>query len=144
LRIVGLKGESDDTVQYMGLYNKTIPQQLEAYVSNYQWANFLIHPARFEAAGIVPAEAAAFGVPTVTNDVGGLATTVADRISGVVLPKHSPAEGYVRVLQEYQSDPAAYRMLCESTRKRYENELNWDVLSIKLYRICQEACGVQA
>ncbi|MCE5208400.1 MAG: glycosyltransferase family 4 protein, partial [Chloroflexi bacterium] len=86
LRIVGMNGESDEQVQYMGLYNKTIPEQLQGYVANYQWANFLIHPARFEAAGIVPAEAAAFGVPTITNNVGGLATTVADRVSGVVLP----------------------------------------------------------
>lgn len=144
LRIVGLKGEGDDQVQYMGLYNKTIPEQLQRYADNYRWANFLLHPARFEAAGIVPAEAAAFGVPTLTNNVGGLASTVADGVSGVVLPKHSPAEGYVRVLQDFTRDPAAYRRLCLSTRQRYETELNWNVVSKKLYRICLAASGSQS
>ncbi|MCE5207921.1 MAG: glycosyltransferase, partial [Chloroflexi bacterium] len=105
---------------------------------------FLIHPARFEAAGIVPAEAAAFGVPTITNNVGGLATTVADRVSGVVLPKHSPAESYVRVLKEYCDNPVAYHLLCETTRQRYETELNWDVVSKKLYRICLDACSLKS
>ena len=85
----------------MGLYRKTITEELAGYVANYQWANFLIHPARFEAAGIVPGEAAAFGVPTITNAAGGLATTVADGISGVVLSKGSPPKAYVDVVLRY-------------------------------------------
>lgn len=139
LRIVGLNGESDEHIKYMGLYNKTRPEELHAYAENYQWAHFLIHPARFEAAGIVPAEAAAFGVPTLTNDVGGLATSVLDGVSGVVLPKHSPAGEYARVCRQYAAAPAAYRALCLSARRRYEEELNWGVLSKKLYDICLEA-----
>ncbi len=135
LRIVGLNGESQAHVRFMGLYNKTIPEQLESYAANYRWANFLIHPARFEAAGIVPSEAAAFGVPTITNAAGGLATTVADGVSGVVLPKHSPAEAYVQVFKRFLNDPQAYRQLCESTRKRYEDELNWEVAGRKIYQV---------
>ncbi len=144
LKIVGLVGQSDSQVKFMGLYNKTRPEELQAYADNYRWANFLLHPARFEAAGIAPAEAAAFGVPTLTNNVGGLATTVADGVSGVVLPKHSPASEYARVCRQYAADPAAYRQLCLSTRRRYDRELNWDVLARKLYDICQVAARQSA
>jgi len=138
LRIVGLSGESDEMVQYMGLYNKTIPEQLEGYVSNYEWANFMIHPARFEAAGIVPAEAAAFGVPTITNDVGGLGTTVKDGVSGVVLPRLSNAEDYVQAFVGYLENPEKYEELCRTTRERYEEELNWDVVGERVYEVCEK------
>jgi glycosyltransferase involved in cell wall biosynthesis len=139
LRIVGLDGESTDAIKFMGLYNKTIPEQLQEYVSNYAWANFLIHPARFEAAGIVPSEAAGFGVPTITNNVGGLGTTVLDGISGIVLPRLSPPEAYVQSLIYYLEHPEEYSNLCKTTRERYENELNWGVVSKKIYDLCLEA-----
>jgi len=141
LRIVGLDGESTDTIQFMGLYNKTIPEQLQKYVSNYAWANFLIHPARFEAAGIVPSEAAGFGVPTITNNVGGLGTTVADGVSGVVLPRLSPPEEYVKSLIYYIEHPEQYINLCKTTRERYQKELNWGVVSKKIYDLCLEAAA---
>ena len=132
LRIVGLEGENDENVRFMGVYNKTISQELDAYVENYRWANFLIHPARFEAAGIVPSEAAGFAVPTITNDSGGLGTTVANGISGIVLPKDSPPELYVETILNYVKAPERYVELCKSTRSRFETELNWRYATEKL------------
>lgn len=139
LRVVGVSGKDTKHINYMGLYNKTIPEELDAYVNHYKWANFLIHPARFEAAGIVPGEAAAFGTPTITNNVGGLGTTVADGESGIVLPKHSPAEAYVNALSNWVKDPAGYRELCHRTRKRYEKELNWGIAAKLIYQVVSDA-----
>ncbi len=141
LRIVGLEGTDTTSTRFMGLYNKTIPDELEGYVANYQWSNFLLHPARFEAAGIVPAEAAAFGVPTLTHDAGGLATTVADGVSGVVFPKDSPAEVYVSKIVELINDPAAIPQLVKTTKTRYEQELNWLVTGDRIYQIAEEIIG---
>jgi glycosyltransferase involved in cell wall biosynthesis len=78
LTICGTPGQSDEQIKYVGPFTKSIPEQLDKYVDLYRRAHLLIHPAIFEAAGIVPSEAAAFGTPTITNDAGGLATTVAD------------------------------------------------------------------
>jgi glycosyltransferase involved in cell wall biosynthesis len=144
LRIVGLDGDSSEQIRFMGLYNKTIPDQLEGYAANYRWANFLIHPARFEGAGIVPAEAAAFGVPTITNDVGGLGTTVVDGVSGVVLPKHSPPEAYVTVLERFVHAEDEYISLCQRTRERYEKELNWESASRRVVEILSMTAKQQA
>jgi len=107
------------------LLKKSNPKQLTSYVDQYKWANFLLHPARYEAAGIVCGEAAAFGVPTITNSVGGLATTGKEGISGVVLQAGSPAAEYARVIEHYINNPDEYRNLCKSTRDRYEQQLNW-------------------
>ncbi len=110
----------------MGPFQKKISDQLKAYIDLYREAHLLIHPAVFEAAGIVPSEAAAFGTPTITNDTGGLATTVDNGVSGIVLPKGSPAMAYADAISYLARNPRRYYTLCNSTRKRYESELNWN------------------
>ena len=127
LTICGTPGQPDEHVQFVGPFKKSVKEQLDQYVDLYRRAHILIHPAIFEAAGIVPSEAAAFGTPTITNDVGGLATTVADGKSGLVLPKWSPPEAYVEAIVRLIQDPDEYYALCRKTRLRYERELNWDV-----------------
>ena len=126
LTICGTQGQSDQYIKYAGSFIKSIPEQLDKYVDLYRRAHLLIHPAIFEAAGIVPSEAAAFGTPTITNDAGGLATTVADDESGIVLPTWSEPDAYVKAILELVNNPDSYYTLCQKTRARYERELNWD------------------
>ena len=126
-------------VKFVGPYKKSDPEQLQKYIDLYKWAHLLIHPARFEAAGIVPSEAAAFGTPTITNNTGGLATSVKDGVSGIVLPKGSPASAYVQAITELVNDPKRYQQLCRTTRERYERELNWNVTGKQLIAILEEA-----
>jgi len=138
LHVVGLDGPGSDHTQFVGLFNKTIELQLHAYVAQYQWAHFLLHPARFEPGGIVASEAAAFGLPTITNAAGGMATTVKHGVSGIVLPGASPAQAYVAAIKPFLDDPAAYQALRRSTRQRYEDELNWKVTGGRLFQAVQE------
>ncbi|MGV8025659.1 MAG: glycosyltransferase family 4 protein [Anaerolineaceae bacterium] len=138
LHIIGQQGENHDHITYMGYFDKTDPLQLKAYLDQYRWAHLLLHPARFEAAGIVPAEAAIFGVPTITTSAGGLATTVQNGISGIVLPKDSSPELYVSAIKEFINDPNIYRTLCHSTRERYERELNWQTAGKTLQQAVEQ------
>jgi glycosyltransferase involved in cell wall biosynthesis len=139
LRVVGSAGIDQPHIHYTGLYLKSIPEQLQEYASQYLWAHFLIHPARYDAAPIVTAEAAGFGVPTLTNAVGGIASTVKDNVSGVVLPAGSPATEYVKVIRNYVDNPEKYLALRRSTRERYEQELNWDVAGAKVVDVIRQA-----
>jgi glycosyltransferase involved in cell wall biosynthesis len=127
LRIVGQDGPAGEHIQFMGLFAKKDPQQLQEYIDQYRWAHFLIFPSRFDAAGIVPSEAAGFGVPTITNNAGGLSTTVTDGVTGVVLKKHSSAEAYFKTIQHYMNHPSEYEDLCRTTYQHYQSTLNWDV-----------------
>jgi len=135
LRIVGQDNESSANVTFLGLMSKNDPVQQKSYMDNYRWAHFLLFPSRFDAAGIVPSEAAGFGVPTITNEAGGIATTVRDKVSGIVLPKDSPAAEYIRVLQYYMDRPKEYEALRRSTYARYLSELNWHVLGDQISSI---------
>jgi glycosyltransferase involved in cell wall biosynthesis len=141
LTICGLTGQRDGPATFAGLFRKSIPQQLAGYANLYRQAHLLLHPALFEAAGIVPAEAAAFGVPTITNDVGGLATSVAHGVSGVVLPAHSPAEGYVDAVMELARNPGEYARLSAGARQRYEQEQNWQVAGRRVMKAMEEAAA---
>jgi len=142
LTICGLAGEPDGPVRFAGLFRKSVPEELRAYADLYRQAHLLIHPALFEAAGIVPAEAAAFGVPTITNDVGGLATAVAHGVSGVVLPGHSPAEAYVEAITKLVRCPGEYTRLSVGARKRYEEEQNWEVAGRRVMKILEEVAAL--
>jgi glycosyltransferase involved in cell wall biosynthesis len=140
LRIVGLDGENQENVQFMGSFKKTVDSELKEYASQFTWPHFLLHPARYDAAPIVTTEAAAFGIPTVTNDIGGIGTTVKDGVSGVVLPTLSPAEEYVKVFKFYVDHPEEYIALRRSTRARYEKELNWEAAGKRIVEILKQVC----
>jgi glycosyltransferase involved in cell wall biosynthesis len=127
LTVCGADGQSDRYIKFVGSFMKNDPKELEQYAELYKRAHLLIHPAYFEAAGIVPGEAAAFGTPTITNNTGGLATTVKDGISGIVMPRGSPAGAYVARIKELIANPKIYYNLCRTSRERYELELNWQV-----------------
>jgi glycosyltransferase involved in cell wall biosynthesis len=138
LTICGLQGSSEGPIRFAGLFRKSVPEELQNYAKLYRGAHLLIHPAVFEPAGIVPAEAAAFGVPTITNDVGGLASQVAHGISGIVLPGHSPAEAYVDTIVGMVRNPDEYQRLSIGARKRYEREQNWEASGKCAMRVLEE------
>jgi len=128
LRVVGQDGPSSDHISFMGLYSKNDSETKTAYIENYRWAHFHLFPSRFDTAGITPSEAAGFGVPTITNAAGGLATTVKDGVSGAVLPENSPANRYMDVIKYYVKHPQNYQVLRQTTYQRYQTELTWDDL----------------
>lgn len=138
LRIVGMKGEDTDTARFMGVYDKENPEELRAYFSNFTWAQLLLHPSRFHAAAIVISEAAAFGVPAITNNVGGLATTVLHEQTGVVLPAGSSPDAYCAAIKSLINSPERYRLFRENSRRRFLSELNWDSAGKRLVDIIRE------
>ena len=142
LKIVGTEGKDSLFTNYHGYFDKSNQEQLSEYLSFYQWAHILIHPARFEAAGIVPSEAAAFGVPTITNNAGGLATTVEDGISGIVLPSGSNVEKYCDEIINLIKNPIQYTRLSNSTRQRYDKELNWRIAGENMVRFITKSLSL--
>ena len=112
-------------VRGVGFVSKATAEGRVAFDRLLGESHFLVLPSRAEAFGCVFCEAAAYGVPSVAPDLGGMPTAVADGVSGVVVPAHpTPGEIADRV-QALLADPAAYRALCHSARGRFERELNW-------------------
>ncbi len=112
---------------------------MKAYYENFQWAQLLLHPSRFHAAGMVISEAAAFGLPAITNNVGGLATTVLDGKTGIVLPAGSPASAYCVAIKDLMNHPARYQAFRRKARLRFDAELNWEKAGDKLVEFVRQA-----
>lgn len=138
LTIVGIAGEADGPLRFAGLFRKSDPEELAKYADLYRQAHLLIHPAFFDPSPIVPAEAASFGVPTISNDVGGISTSVAHGISGIVLPRHSPAEAYVSTIVRWVRNPHEYAGLSVGARRRYEQEQNWEVAGSRVMKVLEQ------
>ncbi|MBZ0319432.1 MAG: glycosyltransferase family 4 protein [Anaerolineae bacterium] len=137
LTVCGAKQPDQLYAHFAGSFNKSNPEELQAYVDYYKHAHFVLHPARFEPYGQLTSEAAAFGTPVITNDVGGLASAVTPE-SGVVLPAHSPASAYVDVIKKLWLDPKAYHELCASAHSRFVRDLNWKVLGKRLVEVLED------
>ena len=138
LMVCGCEGENSKDITYKGIFNKADAEDLLAYTSEYKYANFLLHPARFDPSPIVVSEAAAFATPTLTNDVAGMSTAVKDQESGIVLPRGSKAADYANAILQTISDPLHYFSLCFTTRRRYETDMNWGIAGQRLNKVLNE------
>lgn len=138
LTVCGLRGTNSTYVTYVGNLSKITETERVHYLTLLRSAHFLLHPARFDPSPRVTSEAAAFGTPTITNDAGGLSTSVRHGESGLVLPGKSPPEVYVQAIRELISRPEEYYALCYTTRKHYDKELNSTIAGKRLTQILQE------
>ncbi|MCH9647241.1 MAG: glycosyltransferase family 4 protein [Deltaproteobacteria bacterium] len=139
LTICGLSGSDEEHIRFVGPFRKSRSQELETYLELYRRSHLLLHPARFDPSPIVTAEAAAFGLPVVTRDVGGIATSVKNGTSGVVLPAGAMAEAFSEAIARLMAQPQRYHRLCIDSRRRYESDLNWQVAGGRVEKVLRLA-----
>lgn len=118
-------GEVPGFVRVIPFLDKKDPEQLAAFLSILGRSHFLFVPSRAEAFGHVFCEAAAYGVPSVARDVGGIPTIIADGQTGHCLDEGATAEDFARAIARTMQDPEAYRAMARATRKRYDERLTW-------------------
>jgi len=105
--------------------NKNDPDDLQVFVKLISSVHFLLLPTRADCTPMVNCEANAYGVPVITTDVGGISEAISNGVNGYCLPLTATAEDYAQQIQTLFADKAAYRRLIVSSRKRFDEELNW-------------------
>lgn len=138
LSIAGMTGKNQANVKYLGIFNKEEPEELISYFNLFKKADLLIHPSRFHSAGIVISEAAGFGLPTITNAAGGLATSVQHDQTGFVLPEKSSPSAYVEAILALIQDKDRYQSYRINARKRFDELLNWEKAGEHLFEIIKK------
>ncbi len=88
--------------------------------------DFLLLPTRAECAGIVFSEAAAYGIPSISTDTGGVTTYVRNGVNGFTLPPDASAMDYARQIENIVKDKPLLEKLKRSSRDLFEQELSWD------------------
>lgn len=85
-----------------------------------------------EGFGIVFAEAAAAGVPSVAGDSGGAAEAVVDGTTGVVVRRPRDPQAVADALAPLLDDAELRHRQGRAARERAEQELSWDVSAARL------------
>ncbi len=121
-------------IPFINKHNKEEAAQLYNIILN---SHFLLLPTRAECAGVVFCEASAFGIPSITTNTGGVSSYVEDGVNGYALPLTAGADEYVKTIEGIFMDQERYQQLCSSSRKKYEEVLNWDSWGRSFHQIAE-------
>ena len=127
LTVVGCKPkvEKCDGLIITDFLDKSNEQDLKRIWDLYYCSHFLILPTRNEAVGIVFSESAAFGLPCVAPNTGGIPDYIEDNITGRLLELSANGKDYADVIENIWNDKIKYKKMKIASRKKYEQELNW-------------------
>lgn len=139
LKVVGGGGPEAPFVERHGFINKNTAGGREKIKRLLEAATFFILPTRAEAAGIVFCEAAAYGLPALTTNTGGVGSYVIDSHTGYCLPLAAGEKEYADIIERTLAEPDTYRRLSENAFLRYKQTLNWSVGVSSLISLIEQA-----
>jgi len=119
-------------VEVVPFIDKNRPEDQALFRQILLSAHFLLVPTRADCSLLVAMEANAYGIPAITTDVGGVGDVVTGGINGYCLPPGDRGERYAALIAEIYSDQGRYRRLMETSRARFESDLNWDKWAARL------------
>ena len=127
LKVVGcIPPRSSKVLEVIPFLNKNIDNEYNQLKAILFDSNFLFVPTKAECYGIVFCEASAYGLPSITTDTGGITTIVKNGLNGYTLPINSSVNDYVKIIEPLITNKEKLKLLKISSRKRYEEELNWE------------------
>ncbi|MEM1372009.1 MAG: glycosyltransferase family 4 protein [Pseudomonadota bacterium] len=116
-----------DVISYEGWIDKNDPSGDATLGRLLAQSHVLLLPTRAECFGVVFAEAAAFGVPSVATKTGGVTTAVQDGKTGLLMDMDAGAEQYAAALRRLLTDRAAYETYARAAYDDYQKRLSWSV-----------------
>ena len=135
LTVIGanVPGPIEPFVKSLGFVNKKANPEM--FTAAYERSHFLLVPSRAESAGVVYAEASAFGVPSIATDVGGVSTQIKDGVSGRLFPLEAGPEEYAEFIASALS---RYEEAARRTFVDYRERLDWSVTGRRVRAILEE------
>jgi glycosyltransferase involved in cell wall biosynthesis len=116
------------------MLRKDVPEEAAELWQLFETSDFFILPTRAEAFGIVFAESAAYGLPVMASDTGGVLEAVRGEW-GITPPPGAPASVYADWAVKVFRDRAEYKRLSSLARTSYETDLNWPAFCRHLVQV---------
>jgi glycosyltransferase involved in cell wall biosynthesis len=93
----------------------------------------------YEPFGMTALEAMACGVPVIATGVGGLADTVIDGVTGILVPPRRP-DVLAEALTELLADGARRAQLGAASAARARSRYSWDRIAADSHRVYRQVC----
>jgi glycosyltransferase involved in cell wall biosynthesis len=140
LTVVGLnKPDIDipDYVNFMGKLRKDREDELNRLIDCYKSHDIFILPTKAECSAIVFSEASMFGLPVFTYATGGTTDYVQDGVSGRCLNSSCGATDFAKAITNAVENGDVEKFSI-GARKKYEEELNWNIWLEKFESVIEE------
>lgn len=92
----------------------------------YENASLLILPARSITSGVVVSEASSFSLPSVAPAVEAMTSMIKNNVNGILVSENAQTKEYADAIEKLWNDEKRYAEICASSRKHYEEVLNWN------------------
>jgi glycosyltransferase involved in cell wall biosynthesis len=109
-------------------------EKLNALFEN---ADFFILPTRADCTPIVFSEAASYGLPVITTEVGGCKSAVINKKTGFCIKEENFVDEASKTIIELCNSENAYETISLNAYDHYLEELNWDIIGKKVFRAMQ-------
>jgi glycosyltransferase involved in cell wall biosynthesis len=134
-------GLSNPDMEVIPFLNKNLPEDHARFTHLLSSAHFLLLPTRADCSLLVACEANSYGMPAITTRVGGVPDVVNDGVNGYCLPFEADGLAYARLIQEIYSDKPRYHALIASSRRRFDEQLNWDKFAEQFIKVYERRFG---
>ncbi|NDW08894.1 glycosyltransferase family 4 protein [Dysgonomonas sp. 520] len=141
LSIVGSKlpenHQNCESIKSYGFLNKNNEDEYQILKQVISESDLLILPTSAECAGIVFAEASAYGLPIFTYDTGGIPNYVINGKNGYRMNMNSTGKDFALKIKEC-IDNEEFETLKKGCLEVYHEKLNWTVWQKKFQKILDE------
>lgn len=128
LQIIGCKPPSHISSPYMNVkpfLDKNDPEDYRELTEHFSNSTFLIVPTLADAIGIVFAEAAMHGLPSISHATGGVKSVIDHEKTGFLLPIGSNGNDFADVIEQTLNDNDKYQVMSKDAYLKYKKQLNW-------------------
>lgn len=116
---------SPEVVEVIGAVDKNTAKGRRTFDRLFRRAHFLIVPSRAEAYGFVFCEAAAYGLPVLATETGGIPSIVNHGVTGFLLSLDSSEDSYAARVEDMFGAWRVYEQFSRAARRRFETTVNW-------------------
>lgn len=138
----GYRGPRPPFAHFHGFLSKAVAEQRAVLERLLMEAHFFMVPSTAENFGMAFCEAAAYGLPMVSSDVGGIPSIVVEGVTGFCRRATASPQAFGAPMLELFSDRARYEAMAMRCRAEYEGRLNWHAFGnrlVEILRCCAEA-----
>ncbi|BDZ04338.1 hypothetical protein MUTS16_54110 [Escherichia coli] len=113
-------------VELIDKVDKNNVDEYQKFIDVLSNADILLLPTIAECYGMVFCEAAAFGLPVVATDTGGVSSIVINERTGILIKDPLDYKHFGNAIHKIISSVETYQNYSQNARIRYNNILHWD------------------